>query len=484
MTQPGDVLPDTTHPMDHGVRAVDPDLLAKRYESIAHGSFRVCRTTSGRYYLFVNIETALGHLCAAIHVEREIAERVQKQIGKTLNQTVTGAEPHAVHVLSAIGSRADRCAELLDRAATKRGTAPAVLEAARMICCAHFGDLRARNHLAHIETRAKLGDAKAEKSMRLIRAARAFAREVLGGGTTTGGFFDDIGKAVSHVVRDVGHTVSDAKRAVQHTAEQVPGFKDVEHATTDVVHVVSAYGPMVLSSVDALCSMIPGIGTGISSALEAGLAILQGGSALDIAIHAAYGAIPIPPGLKFVTDTVVSAVLGLVDHGGDLTAAAIQVVRDRVPAGLPREVFDTLINIVAHKRPILPAAGALAGHIVTKYTQGATTAIAQNLAALPGKVQATLANLPHPSVQFHSIAQIAPELALMHPAPTGPQHPIVPQPLDGGPAVPRGQPAAAHWIPPPVFRGASLAIEVSVEGTQRRAVASPSLAHLVPAVAL
>ena len=77
-----------------------------------------------------------------------------------------------------------------------------------------------------------------------------------------------------------------------------------------------------------------GSGTGISSAISAGVAALQGGSPIEIAIHATYGAIPIPPGVRQVTDTVLDVVLRLALHGAPLTDIAIHAARDQVAAYL------------------------------------------------------------------------------------------------------------------------------------------------------
>src|SRR5258708_7769541 len=92
--------------------------------------------------------------------------------------------------------------------------------------------------------------------------------------------------------------------------------------------------------------------------------------------------------------------------------------------------------------------------MIEHYTQGASSAIAKGVAQLAvahPAVHAHLAKLPHPNRKFPSIAQIAPHLA----KPTPRVHP-------------RGAPAAA-----------TLAIQVSADGKQRRIVASPSLKHLV-----
>jgi hypothetical protein len=43
------------------------------------------------------------------------------------------------------------------------------------------------------------------------------------------------------------------------------------------------------------------------------------------------------------------------------------VARDKVPAGLPRDVFDTLIHLVVHKHPLQRGVESLADHFVRQY---------------------------------------------------------------------------------------------------------------------
>jgi len=225
-----------------------------------------------------------------------------------------------------------------------------------------------------------------------------------------------------------------------------------------VLDAIKQYGPLVLSSVQGLISLIPGIGTGISAAISTAVALLQGGSPLDIAVHAAYGAIPIPPGIRNVTDIVLDTVMELA-KGSSIDQLALNVARNRIPTGLPREVFDTLVQIVAKAKPIAKNAPAVAAHMVEHYTQGSSAALAKGIAELAHThpvVHAHLAKLPDPKLKFVSIAHIAPHLAKAPPR-----------------VHPRRGPAAA-----------TLAIEVSADGAQRRVVASPALKHLVARLAV
>jgi hypothetical protein len=158
---------------------------------------------------------------------------------------------------------------------------------------------------------------------------------------------------------------------------------DVEHVVSDVAH-----------ETEAVASMIPGVGTAISSAIGVAEGVLSGGGPLAIALHTAYGAIPIPPGIRSITDGVLKSVLALIEHHGTLTDAAVNIARDAVPRGLPQKVFDTLIHIVHRHHPIEQIANgaASAAHFVTQYTQGLPAAMAQGMAHLAPPVRAALAS--------------------------------------------------------------------------------------------
>jgi hypothetical protein len=189
--------------------------------------------------------------------------------------------------------------------------------------------------------------------------------------------------------RAVGDALLTAKRLVAHVmdapfklAEQIPGigktihtlspFHQIEEVTSALQHGdFRRLGKLVkedLSLAQSVVSLVPGVGSGISAAIAAGEAVLEGGSPLEIAIHAAYGAIPIPPGLRQITDVVLDAVLALATKGGDLTEAAIAGARDAVASGLPRDVFDTLVHLVVKKRPLKTEAHALVDHYVKQFT--------------------------------------------------------------------------------------------------------------------
>lgn len=118
-------------------------------------------------------------------------------------------------------------------------------------------------------------------------------------------------------------------------------------------HVLKDVGKVVKGAtgvIQGVVSLVPGIGTGISAAIGAGMTLLQGGSPLDIAVNAAFGAIPIPPGAREIAHTALDAIMSLVKTK-NLGDAAVAAVRQQIPAGLPQQVFDTLAHLVlSHTR--------------------------------------------------------------------------------------------------------------------------------------
>jgi hypothetical protein len=154
------------------------------------------------------------------------------------------------------------------------------------------------------------------------------------------------------------------------TLVQKGDFAGLKKMVTDDIHAFQG-----------VVSLFPGLGTAISAALSAGMAILDGGGLLDIAVKTAYGAIPIPPGIRTITDMVLDGVLALIDKGGNLTEAALAAARDAVPDGFPRQVFDTLANLVVRKHPPIQVAGELLDHYVGKFADNVVGGVASNVAS-------------------------------------------------------------------------------------------------------
>ncbi len=420
-----DMLDAWSHGDDHGVEAYDDELREHEFEPFAIGSFALVRTRSGRVYALIRVDTVLGHLCLAVHLERyatrqlittgfdfgDIVHAVShvaddlghatasmaKGIGRGISHEVHDVAHMAQdlgHTAAHIGSGLVHAAQAainsgahaIEEAAKASGGAisSGVKAAANLVLRAHFGDLGANNIIKGIVNAAKSGVALARN------AANTLAKGL-----------EVVTKAV-----DLPKLVADAipipaVRGIVSAIDPLQKFGDaVEALRRGDMGRLKKIATEALSTVEGVVSLVPGIGTGISAALSTAEALLEGGSPLDIAIHAAYGAIPIPPGLRQVTDSVLDAVLALIEGKG-ITDAALAVARDRVPSGIPRDVFDTLVNVVVKHRPIVKATEDLAAHYVKQYTSGIGDALEHGLAGAVGPaVSAALSKLPDASHAF------------------------------------------------------------------------------------
>ena len=375
---------------------------------LAEGTFRVVLTDKQRVFAVLDAPTtALGPLYNVLKVGRTpflpkgVTPRVLLppqqatietgfdlgDIGKAVGHAAEGA----FNAVSKVSTTIARPAFDVVKAAAGEGThllahaVPFLPESER----------RKLDAASRVIMRAKLGDLT--------------AKQFIGG-------IADAAKAGEHAATHIGDTLLDASKVVSHIAElplvpleHVPGigpivksvspFQTWDHIADAVkkgdLKALETIARQQLSMVQGVVSLVPGIGTGISSAISAGLAVLEGGGPLEIAIKTAYGALPIPPGIRQVTDVVLDTVLDLAFHHASLTDVVVNVARDEVPSGFPRDVFDTLVNIVVKHRPIVQVAGGMVDHFVKQYAPaGIGLDVPGALAGAVSHLPNTFASLP------------------------------------------------------------------------------------------
>jgi hypothetical protein len=433
------------HHGDHGVEAYDPDIPAHAYDPMALGSFSLIRTNHGRYYALIRVHTVFGHLCLAIHLEREAVHQLAAMAHAAGEYTTSGFFDdigHFVsHAASDIGHAVSKVAKDIGHGVSKvasdigHGVAKAAKDVGHFVTHDVVNTAKnigqglvhaaqgAINGAAHaIESAAKAAGGAIDRG---VKAAAHLVTRMHLGDINAGNIIRDIGKAAQGGLdwaKKAGQALADGAKFVAKAidlpkivADAIPipavqGFvksidpldkfaSAVDALKTGDWERLKKIGKEVLSGAQGVISLIPGIGTGISAAIGTAEALLEGGSPIDIAIRAAYGAIPIPPGLRDVTDGVLDAVLALL-HGKDISDVALAVIRDRIPAGVPRDLFDTLANIVVKHQPILKATEDLASHYVKQYTQGIGDAVAQGISSVAPAVRGALRGLPDPSTVF------------------------------------------------------------------------------------
>ncbi len=381
---------------------------------LADGTFRILMTPKRRVVAIVDAPTtALGPLHIALAVDRApYLPRSVPPLVLTHPESVetAGLFDDIGHAFGSAAHAVEHAAEGAFNAASKVATT--VARPAFDVVKAAAGE--GAHILAH--TVPFLPDSERRK---LDAAARTIMRAKLGDVTAKQFIrgIADAAKSGVQAAQKVGDTLLDASKVVAHFADvpvlalqNVPGvggfvksispFQQWDRMATAIQHgdfkKLGDIAKQQLSLAQGVISLVPGVGTGISSAISAGLAALEGGSPIEIAIKTAYGAIPIPPGIRQVTDTVLDTVLQLAFHGANLSDVAINAARDQVPEGLPRDVFDTLINLVAHHQPVQRVAGGLLEHFVRQYAPaGAGLDLPKALASATSHLPNVLTALPH-----------------------------------------------------------------------------------------
>jgi hypothetical protein len=351
---------------------------------LAEGTFRVVMTGRGRIAAVIELqESALGplHLMFAVQEQPPVFQTgwFGDDIVHSVSHVVNDAGHAVSHAVNDVGHAAGHVADQAFDSAAKAATAVArpvfnvardaagagaqliagmpfvpqaerdkIAAASRVIMRARMGDIDAKAFIGNIAKAAQAG----------VSGAQGAANALLTGTRVVAHVLDAPMALAEHVpiLGGVVHTLDPLQKLERvATAIQKGDFEGIKKIVTDDARLAQS-----------VTSVVPGIGSGIGAAIGTGLAILDGGSPLDIAIHAAYGAIPIPPGIRDVTDAVLDAVLSLA-HQGSVTDAALAAARNAAPAGLPRDVFDTLAQLVIKRVPVQRAADALVTQYVQRY---------------------------------------------------------------------------------------------------------------------
>jgi hypothetical protein len=348
---------------------------------LAEGTFRVVLTEQGRVAAAIEVEeSALGplHLLFEVSLPSHPAIRTGS-IFDDIGRAVQHVTHDVSHAASDVGRIAGAAAEHVFDAASKVATTvarpafnvarDAAASGAHILATAPFMPEAERKRIeaaSRVIMRARLGDVNAKQFIRdVVKAANAG----VAGARHVGDALLKGTSVVAHVL-DAPLALAEHVPLIGGTLHALSPFQKLEKIATAIRHGDFDAVKRIVSDdarlAEGVVSLVPGIGSGVGAAISTGLAVLDGGAPLDIALHAAYGAIPIPPGIRNVTDAVLESVLRLAHHG-QVTDAAIAAARNAVPAGLPRDVFDTLAQLVVKRVPVQRAAEALVSHYVQRY---------------------------------------------------------------------------------------------------------------------
>ncbi len=351
---------------------------------LADGTFRVVLTPKRRVIAVLDAhETVLGPIHVALEIDRSPhpPAHLSPEILLEPSHVTAGIFDDIGQGISDIGKGLGKAAETTFNVASKAATTIArpafeVLKHAagtgahlisHVMPFLPSGVRRQIDSAANVIMRARLGDITAKQFIRSMGAAAK-------AGVTSA-------QHVADALIDANKLVAKAVDVPVLIAKEIPGARDIVESLSPLEHyqdmltalqkgdfkAIKQMAEREMKLAQGVVSLVPGIGTGISAAIGAGVAALEGGNALEFAIRTAYGAIPIPVGLRQITDTVLEAVLALIEHPHDLSEVVMHVAREKVPAGFPRDVFDTLMHVIAHKHPIQAAASSLADQFVHHY---------------------------------------------------------------------------------------------------------------------
>jgi hypothetical protein len=144
----------------------------------------------------------------------------------------------------------------------------------------------------------------------------------------------DLTKSVP-ILGDITRIVDDAYRSPLNLATSIASGARLDRAVLkslkDQVRIAKEAAPYA----QAVVSMVPGVGTGVSAAIGAGVALAEGRGIDEAAKAAIKGALPGGPAASAAFDTAMNLA-----EGQDLDEAALNAARELVPEGPGRQAFD------------------------------------------------------------------------------------------------------------------------------------------------
>jgi len=188
------------------------------------------------------------------------------------------------------------------------------------------------------------------------------------------------GEQVAHDIQNVANQVKGVASTLASLTSTIPVVGSVVDASAQFVNAVSSGNIGALSSaiqgiahdVSDVVGFVPGIGTALATAMDEGLALLNGGGAVSAVMELLLSNPPLVALPKLVKD-VLRAVASMVDDllkGKSFTDVAIAKIKSFLLSRIPDPLRDlasqglnAILSLVAGKIGIAPTAGKIAEHI-------------------------------------------------------------------------------------------------------------------------
>jgi peptidoglycan hydrolase-like protein with peptidoglycan-binding domain len=219
------------------------------------------------------------------------------------------------------------------------------------------------------------------------------------------GLLGTIGGAIGSVATSIARPVGSLLTSPIHMASDLAHGKNVFNSIKDSVKRDIASAGEVAPYVQAVLSVVPGVGAGVNAAIAAGSALAHGRNITDALVAATKNMLPGGPLAAQALDTAYA-----IAKGGNVLASSLEAARNQLPGGeLAKRAFDTGLAL-AHganlQKTVLAQGASLAQSVVPAgLARDAVTAASQ--IAQGGNV-ADIAKGRAMSFLSDSVAQLSP----------------------------------------------------------------------------
>jgi peptidoglycan hydrolase-like protein with peptidoglycan-binding domain len=208
--------------------------------------------------------------------------------------------------------------------------------------------------------------------------------------SSVGGGLASVGKGIGGAVVGIGKTLVNIQTSPLKLVRDIAQGKNVLESVKDDVKRNIQSAKEIAPYAAAVVSFVPGVGSGISGAIQAGLALANGQSITDALVAGVKGAIPGGP----IAQQAFSTAYNLA-KGQSVTEAVLGAIREQLPGGAAaKTAFDTAVAL-AHGQSVQQAALAAGVKLAPGGAAGQSLARIGQTALVGGNViKAAMAETP------------------------------------------------------------------------------------------
>lgn len=180
--------------------------------------------------------------------------------------------------------------------------------------------------------------------------------------SSVGGAIGSVGKGVVSVAKGIATPVASLVASPIRLASDIASGKNVFTSLSDTVKRDLASAKSVAPYVQAVISVVPGVGQGVNAAIAAGSALAQGQNITSALVSGLKNALPGGPLAAQAFDTAYA-----VARGQNVTEAALQALVNQAPGGeIAKKAMQTAIAVAKGQNLQQAAIGAVNGALLDK----------------------------------------------------------------------------------------------------------------------